>query len=169
MDGKALDVRKFQFSYTHKLRLLDTDYADEKFDRLEIYFDLLRKEPDKKPYYSKQDLIELIRLAYKHYPVDSITLADGNFDMRSPSSSDYYEGSYAVFPHRGTCAWMIGLPHKIGQSDIPDTAEAIDIDGKNTLVVSNRDEWFTSFNAEHVQKANFLEIALWEKGLLPVF
>lgn len=84
MDGKALDVRKFQFSYTHKLRLLDTDYADEKFDRLEIYFDLLRKEPDKKPYYSKQDLIELIRLAYKHYPVDSITLADGNFDMRSP-------------------------------------------------------------------------------------
>ena len=169
MDGKALDVRKFQFSYTHKLRLLDTDYADEKFDRLEIYFDLLRKEPDKKPYYSKQDLIELIRLAYKHYPVDSITLADGNFDMRSPSSSDYYEGSYAVFPHRRTCAWMIGLPHKIGQSDIPDTAEAIDINGKNTLVVSNRDEWFTSFNAEHVQKANFLEIALWEKGLLPVF
>ena len=169
MDGKALDVRKFQFSYTHKLRLLDTDYADEKFDRLGIYFDLLRKELDKKPYYSKQDLIELIRLAYKHYPVDSITLADGNFDIRSPTSPDYYEGSYAVFPHRGTCAWMIGLPHKIGQSDIPDTAEAIDIDGKNTLVVSNRDEWFTSFNAEHVQKANFLEIALWEKGLLPVF
>ncbi|GMQ51942.1 hypothetical protein CYJ99_09870 [Neisseria perflava] len=165
--GDSLDDKDLIIASYHTQ--LKTDCMLKKHNRLELSFHGVWRHEDRKPLLNKKDIIDIVRLIYRHYPVTLVEIDDDIFNIRFPTSPDYYEGSYAVFPHRGTCAWMIGLPHKIGQSDIPDTAEAIDIDGKNTLVVSNRDEWFTSFNAEHVQKANFLEIALWEKGLLPVF
>ena len=167
--GDSLDDKDLIIASYHT-QLKTELYAEKNINRLELSFHGVWRHEDRKPLLNK-------KRHYRYSQTDLQTLS--RYLGRNRRRHFQY-----TFPHvpptitktatlssltAGLCAWMIGLPHKIGQSDIPDTAEVIDIDGKNTLVVSNRDEWFTSFNAEHVQKANFFGNRIMGKRAITCF
>jgi len=74
--------------------------------------------------------------------------------------------AHRVFPHRRWGGWMAYVPARITLQDIPQAAEVIDARNGGSIVVTTHD-LFDDKNAEHVRRANEIEIRLVELGLLP--
>lgn len=102
-----------------------------------------------------------------------LSLADNAFISRSPIDEDdesYYEDTYQVYPHRLVCAWKCVIKGDFTKQDIPQAAKVDNFMRGYTLVSTLADdEYFSSYNSDHVFKANLLEIRLQELGVLPYF
>ena len=122
--------------------------------------------------FSLEELEQIIVIANRHYDITHANLRDSDFTLRSipeNATEDYYEDYYNVFPHRFECVWMTVLDKKISADQVPQAAKVIPLEKGRTLVMSVADDYFSSYNPEHVLKANLLEIRLHELGLLRPF
>lgn len=102
-----------------------------------------------------------------------MSLADNAFTSRvSTIEADdtYYDQTYQVYPHRLVCAWKCVIKGDFTRQDIPQAAKVDNFMRGYTLVSTLADdEYFSSYNSDHVFKANLLEIRLQELGVLPYF
>lgn len=170
-DGLRSERVSAYFSYYH---YFEADTILEK-DRLELVF----KVPHKFNYlkhwelgFSLEELEQIIVIANQHYDIVHASLRDLDFTKRfvpEDATEDYYEDYYNVFFHRFECVWMTVLDKKISADQLPQAAKVIPLEKGRTLVMSIADDYFSSYNPEHVLKANLLEIRLHELGLLRPF
>jgi hypothetical protein len=101
-------------------------------------------------------------------------IAKAIIDIWSPVSLTVGYSEYEdkkVFKDRPPVGWMIYLPSTIDATHVPEAAALIPMrgpDGKRrgTLLVSV-EESFDAHSAEHVKRANDIEIRLVDQGLLP--
>lgn len=99
-----------------------------------------------------------------------VNLFDSDFNRReSPDENEnFYTETYQVYPHRLVCAWKCIVKGDFNQQDIPQAAKVDNFMKGYTLVSTLPDgEYFSSYNSDHIYKANLVEIRLKELGLLP--
>ncbi|MEZ2605071.1 Imm52 family immunity protein [Kluyvera intermedia] len=105
--------------------------------------------------------------------IDSLlVLAEGkNKSWIKVDSKGYWRHDHNVFPDRIYVGWMLYLPHIVLPELIPEAAKVVpvfdDEKQKGTIVVST-EEIFDGGNADHIGKANDIEIRLLDLGLLPL-
>ncbi|MDR0236527.1 hypothetical protein [Acinetobacter sp.] len=99
-----------------------------------------------------------------------VSLFDNDFSNRqSPNESEnYYKDTYQVYPHRLQCVWKCVVKGNFTKRDIPQASKVENFMRGYTLISTLDDhEYFSSYNSEHIYKANLLEIKLNELGVLP--
>ena len=119
--------------------------------------------------FSFEELEQIITIINRHYNIIHADLCDAGFVGRSvPENAleDYYEDSYQVFPHRFGTTWMTVLDKPLTAEQVPEAAKVVPMEKGRTLVMSVADDYFNSYNPEHVLKANLLELRLQYLGVL---
>ncbi len=101
-----------------------------------------------------------------------VSLYDSDFLAR-PALNEYenfYEETYQVYPHRLVFAWKCIIKGNFSNTDIPQAAKVDNfLDGYTLVSTLDDHEYFSSYNPDHIYKANLVEIRLQELGVLPYF
>lgn len=119
--------------------------------------------------FSLEELEQIITIVNRHYNIIHADLHDGDFIIRSApenASENYYEDSYQVFPHRFGATWMTVIDKQLTSEQVPEAAKVVPLEKGRTLLMSVSDNYFDSYNPEHVLKANLLELRLQHLGVL---
>ncbi len=122
--------------------------------------------------FSLEELEQIVIAVNRHYDIIHADLSDDDFSVRATpegTSEDYYEGDYSVFPHRFSPSWMTVLDKQLSAKQVPEAAKVVPLEKGRTLVMSVADDYFSSYNPDHVLKANLLELRLHDLRVLRPF
>lgn len=165
-------INAFWFDYTQTYRDLDSLGS---FDSLEFAFSEYYNT--QQHFISNSDLEIIMKsMVENHLKSNSIfkfvSLYDSDFLAR-PAINEYenfYEETYQVYPHRQICAWKCIIKGNFSNTDIPQAAKVDNfLDGYTLVSTLDDHEYFSSYNPDHIYKANLVEIRLQELGVLPYF
>ena len=141
-------------------------------DRLDLHFYVpldFEYRKDWRLGFSIGELEQITSIINRHYDIIHADLICEGFPIRmTPENSpeDYYEGDYSVFPHRFGVTWMTVLDKQLSAKQVPEAAKVVALEKGRTLVMSVADDYFSSYNPDHVLKANLLELRLHHLGVL---